>query len=251
MSLNFSNKILPTLGLCVWMVVGFFTAQTLVMSVWQALVASGTVAVASAEDTFVRLIILAGGFAAAIMMIVGVPKLMGIDLEKHLLVQLGMQKGPRWLMALLVPAGFLVYMWLSLFFSNSIAMVWPGFNVNQSQEVGFSGLTDMWQYVAAFIALVIIPPLVEEALFRGYLFGMLRKYNGFVVSTVLTSAIFGIVHSQVNVGIDVFALSLVLCYLREKTGSIWAGVGLHMLKNLIAFVLLFVYPDLLRLIPGL
>ena len=40
--------------------------------------------------------------------------------------------------------------------------------------------------------------------------------------------------------IDTFILSLVLCYLRVKTGSLWAGITLHALKNGIAFVALFV-----------
>ena len=37
-----------------------------------------------------------------------------------------------------------------------------------------------------------------------------------------------------------FALSIVLCGLREITGTIHAGILLHMLKNGIAFYLLFV-----------
>jgi membrane protease YdiL (CAAX protease family) len=53
------------------------------------------------------------------------------------------------------------------------------------------------------------------------------------------SALFGLAHMQWNVAIDVFVLSMVACYLRELTGSIWAGIILHCLKNLIAFIALF------------
>jgi len=42
-------------------------------------------------------------------------------------------------------------------------------------------------------------------------------------------------------GIDTFILSLVLIYLREKTDSLYASIGLHMLKNTIAFLGLFVF----------
>src|ERR1022692_4140912 len=38
---------------------------------------------------------------------------------------------------------------------------------------------------------------------------------------------------------DTFLLSLVLVYLQEKTGKLWASMGLQMLKNLIAFFFFF------------
>jgi membrane protease YdiL (CAAX protease family) len=59
--------------------------------------------------------------------------------------------------------------------------------------------------------------------------------------------LFGVAHLQFGSGapllwvaaLDTFTLSIVLCYLREKTGSVWAGVFLHAIKNAIAFVALF------------
>jgi membrane protease YdiL (CAAX protease family) len=40
--------------------------------------------------------------------------------------------------------------------------------------------------------------------------------------------------------IDTFVLSMVLSTLREKTGSLWSAIGLHAIKNGVAFTLLFV-----------
>jgi membrane protease YdiL (CAAX protease family) len=40
--------------------------------------------------------------------------------------------------------------------------------------------------------------------------------------------------------IDTFTLSLILVYLREKTGGLWSSMGLHAIKNGIAFVSLFI-----------
>jgi membrane protease YdiL (CAAX protease family) len=66
---------------------------------------------------------------------------------------------------------------------------------------------------------------------------------------VFTSAIFGFAHGQWNVGVDTFALSLALCYLAYKTNSLWPSVLLHSLKNLIAFILVFVItPEQLQLL---
>ena len=57
----------------------------------------------------------------------------------------------------------------------------------------------------------------------------------------LVSALFGVAHGQWNVGLDVFVLSMVACGLREATGSIWAGIVLHMIKNMVAFMATFVF----------
>ena len=46
-------------------------------------------------------------------------------------------------------------------------------------------------------------------------------------------------HFQWNVGVNVFALSVVLCALREITGTIYAGILTHMIKNGVAFYLLY------------
>jgi membrane protease YdiL (CAAX protease family) len=60
----------------------------------------------------------------------------------------------------------------------------------------------------------------------------------------MTSFIFGAAHLELGSGsplvwgaaIDTFLLSVVLVYLREKTGALYAGMLVHMLNNLIAFL---------------
>lgn len=118
----------------------------------------------------------------------------------------------------------------------------PGLDLEQVQHVGFDNLSGVVEYTAAFLALVVFAPLFEEIIFRGYLFGRLRRLNGFWVSAVFTSLTFGLLHMQFNVGVDVFVLSIFLCFLREKFDSIWPGVLVHALKNSLAYTLLFILP---------
>jgi membrane protease YdiL (CAAX protease family) len=117
----------------------------------------------------------------------------------------------------------------------------PGINLEQAQELGITAPESLLQYILIFAALAIIPPIFEELIFRGFVFKALREQYSFWISAVLTSLAFAIVHMQVNIGIDVFILSLFLCYLRERTGSLWAPILLHTLKNGLAFLLLFVF----------
>ena len=90
------------------------------------------------------------------------------------------------------------------------------------------------------IALVFIAPIAEEILMRGWLYGKLRTKLKAPLAILLVSLVFALLHGQWNVGVTVFSLSLVLCTLREITGTIWSGIILHMLSNGIAFYLLYV-----------
>jgi len=93
----------------------------------------------------------------------------------------------------------------------------------------------------------VLPPLAEETLFRGFLYTGLRKRWSFVWTTAMVSLLFASLHLFEGsggllwiAGIDTFLLSLVLCYLREKTGNLWAGIIIHILKNGLAFIFLYV-----------
>lgn len=131
-----------------------------------------------------------------------------------------------------------VYMILSGILSGIMQSVNGSFDPNQAQELGFEA-TNGFGLLMVFVSLVIIPPIIEEVLFRGFVFRGFLKVTSPVVAAIFTSLLFGLAHMQLNVGLDTFALSLLLCYLAYKTESIWASVLLHSLKNCIAFILVY------------
>lgn len=108
------------------------------------------------------------------------------------------------------------------------------------QATGFTQPNGL-DLVLAFVTLVMIVPVAEEMLFRGFIFKGIRSAFSFPVTALAVSVLFAVAHGQLSVGLDVFALSLVLCYLREKSDSLWPGILLHGLKNAVAFVTLFIY----------
>lgn len=127
-------------------------------------------------------------------------------------------------------------------------VIFPAINLNQQQQLGFQAVHQPLALAAIFFSLVILPPLVEEFLMRGFLFTSLLRRVSFVPAAIITSAVFASAHLQVGSGapplwiaaIDTFMLSLVLCYMRFKTGSLWPGILLHALKNGVAFVSIFI-----------
>lgn len=144
-------------------------------------------------------------------------------------------------------AGFALY-FLSYAIMLSVAThVFPSLNVNQKQDLGFQNPSGGFNLLLTFLSLVVLPPLVEETVFRGFVFGGLKNKLPVVYAALFTSVLFAIAHLQFGSGkpllwiaaLDTFTLSLVLCYLRQKSGGLWAGIFLHGLKNGIAFVSLF------------
>lgn len=142
--------------------------------------------------------------------------------------------------------GFAAYFVIYILGLVIAKVVFPSLNLEQKQELGFDTATQGWSLIPVFISLVVLPPIVEEIVARGFLFGGLRTKLNFVYAAMVTSIIFAIAHiGDASDGllwvaaIDTFILSLVLCYLREKTGSLWPSIYVHMLKNGLAFVILF------------
>lgn len=158
--------------------------------------------------------------------------------------QLGLGRRPLWRDAKYALIGYVVYYFLGILLvllMDALTQI----NLNQRQELGFDNLFGSTEKIIALISLVILPPIVEEIVFRGFVYTGLRKKLKFVWATLITSLMFASLHLMGSsdgllwvAGIDTLALSFILCYLREKTGALWAPMAVHAFKNSIAFVLL-------------
>ena len=131
--------------------------------------------------------------------------------------------------------GFGVYFVGYIVFATVISLLVPSLDLEQKQEIGFESGSTSLELLLTGISLVILPPLAEEVLFRGFLFGGLRNQFRLLPAAVITSILFGVGHLQFGseapllwvAAIDTFVLSMVLCYIREKTGSLWPGIFIH------------------------
>lgn len=156
-------------------------------------------------------------------------------------------KRPRWHDLAYGLAAVLPYYLLYLLTVGVVSHFMTGLNVNQQQNIGFTNVHGSTQLALTFVSLVVLPPLAEEILVRGFLYSSLKKALPLIWAVIGTSAIFAIAHLPEGgaagplyiAALDTFILSLVLIYLREKTGSLWASITLHAIKNGIAFVALF------------
>lgn len=153
--------------------------------------------------------------------------------------ELGMDKFPTFVDIGLAPIGYVAYLVLAGALTTLMsAFSW--FVADQAQDVGFGYFITTGDRIMAMIALVLVAPIAEEIIMRGWLYGKLRARVNVVVAILLISILFGFMHGQWNVAVTTFALSVVLCSLREVTGTIWSGMLLHILSNGIAFYMLYV-----------
>ncbi len=142
-----------------------------------------------------------------------------------------------------------IYMAIFIVVTIVAKKIAPSLNLDQEQQLGFSANKGVVSLILTGVSLVILPPLAEELLCRGFLYTGLRSKLKFIPAAIITSIIFATAHLQFGSGapllwvaaLDTFVLSLVLVYLREKTGRLTASIFLHMIKNAVAFSILFIF----------
>lgn len=236
-----------------WVVLSFEAAQLLTYALVQLLLFIH-VPLAGMNEATLQTLLSVVIYAVSLIIAIGVPLL--LRRVRTTRQDLGYNRLPSWMDIILAPAAFIVYGLTSAILLWAISLLVPTVDWSQAQQIGFTSVHMRYEYILAFITLVVLVPVAEETLFRGYLFGKLKKKVPVWLAVLVTSLVFGALHLGVaaplqwNVAFDTFALSLVLCSLRLVTGNIWAGVVLHMLKNGIAYYILFVDQSLLRIIGG-
>lgn len=111
---------------------------------------------------------------------------------------------------------------------------------DSSQELvrflGTSGSHTARWVVAA--SAVVGAPVLEEFIFRGYLYGVVRRYAGVTTGVIFNAALFAAIHTHLPSfgGLFVLAVCLTLAY--EWTGSIFVPITMHALFNASSVVML-------------
>ena len=241
--------VLSVLGMLIWVFASVIVSQIVV-----GLLMGLIVGIDALETPVMETIYSALSYILALVLVIFVPKLIKAKTKNNdkaskvsTREELGLKGWPTWTDVGMSLVGFVAQLILSMLLVGLFSL-FPWFDMEEAQDVGYSVLNGGLDRVVAFIALVVIAPIAEEIIFRGWLYSKLRRkfsekmsnVGGMILAIFLVSLLFGIVHGQWNVGVNVFALSVVLCGLREITGTIYAGILVHMLKNGIAFYFLYV-----------
>lgn len=81
------------------------------------------------------------------------------------------------------------------------------------------------------ISVILIAPIAEETVFRGYIYTATKRFSDRFFAAALSSLLFGVVHFNIMALLPLIFLALILTLAYELTGSIWAPISIHALFN--------------------
>jgi membrane protease YdiL (CAAX protease family) len=97
---------------------------------------------------------------------------------------------------------------------------------------------------AVILLAVVAAPVAEEVVFRGYLYGVARRYAGRWGALGASSLLFAAIHMHWPSMAGLFVLGLILALAYEKTRSLWVPIFMHSIFNGVSVVMTVLWPDL-------
>lgn len=132
-------------------------------------------------------------------------------------------------------AMFLYYLFAGLF---SELILQP----EQDDIAGDLGVGDESLIVAisAVLLIAVVAPISEEIFFRGFFYSGLRSRMTIIPAAIISGIVFGLPHAPTGLTavVPLAVLGGALCWLYEKTGSLWPPIAAHMLNNGLALLIL-------------
>jgi membrane protease YdiL (CAAX protease family) len=110
------------------------------------------------------------------------------------------------------------------------------FGVDPTQQALSQAATVSGMLPLVLLSGVIIAPIAEEIVFRGYLYKAFRDRFRPSYAIVLSAALFSAIHLELLAAVPLFVIGVVLAYVYEKTGNLMAPITLHVLNNAVAFL---------------
>lgn len=109
----------------------------------------------------------------------------------------------------------------------------------------FTDSQTLQQRVLIIILAVAIAPMVEEFVFRFFIYGVLKRYFGRFVALISNSVLFAAVHAHIPSAAPLFVLGACFTIAYEWTGSILVSMTMHALFNSLTLIAL-AFPDLFQ-----
>ena len=92
---------------------------------------------------------------------------------------------------------------------------------------------NIFESVLWLIAMAVLPPILEEAVFRGAILGTMKQYMG-RGAIFFSAALFALMHANFNQIPVAFCMGLILGWFAYSTGSIVVPIILHACNNLLS-----------------
>ncbi|MGF1655696.1 MAG: lysostaphin resistance A-like protein [Verrucomicrobiales bacterium] len=91
---------------------------------------------------------------------------------------------------------------------------------------------------------IIIAPICEEFVYRGFLYPALKRYVGLTMAMLLSALLFGLAHMHAPAVLPLMFLGIILVLAYEFTGSLIVPMTIHALFNAATLAMLHFIPEL-------
>lgn len=105
---------------------------------------------------------------------------------------------------------------------------------------------DLRHRAAVVFMAVGVAPVAEEVIFRGYFYGVIRRYGGRIPAILTSSLLFAAIHVHLPSAPGLFLLAVILCLLYERTGSLWGNITMHAAFNASTVLFLILWPEMAK-----
>jgi membrane protease YdiL (CAAX protease family) len=120
---------------------------------------------------------------------------------------------------------------------------WPDLQGQETAE-SFRASDDVLAKIMLAVAAAIVAPLVEEIIFRGFIYGVLKRYTDGIFAALCSSLLFAIVHLHVGTLFPLALLALIFCAVYEYTGCLLVPMIMHGLFNATSLIVMVFFPQI-------
>lgn len=101
----------------------------------------------------------------------------------------------------------------------------------ENKSIDLGSTNGLFGNIIYFVAIAVVPPIIEEFAFRGAILGSIREKHGDALAIIISAVLFGFMHGNFTQTPVTFLTGLVLGYLTVKTNSIIPAIILHFVNN--------------------
>lgn len=104
-------------------------------------------------------------------------------------------------------------------------------------------------FILCVLVIALMPAIGEEIFFRGFLYGSLRHRYSAAWAIVLSSVVFGAFHMSIVKLLPTAILGACFAYIAYRSGSIFVGMFLHFLNNMISLLAVEYSEQIEKILP--
>lgn len=128
-------------------------------------------------------------------------------------------------LALIALAGGLTYVLIINYFKML------GFTHYPTPQTHQNLLAHSWPTWSSYLLIAVIPVTLEEISFRSLIYGYLERSHSSTIANLIQATLYALLHLRPAMILSHFILGLFFGLCRQKTGSLYLGLLIHILWN--------------------